>query len=410
MLKKLLIGAITASVLITTSCVLLGLVDLNWSDGVNCGGHMAETCSRCSEGMFSKLQSFNPWRDEEYWCNGQCVWSNKDDCVLKGWFKRWIYENGDKESILGLRMPTISETLDVLFFSVIFGCFALPLYKIFFELNPGHGKSYKIESGNIKTCFNDVKGNEEVKEEIRHVVEFLKNPNCNKFGGKLPRGVLMSGLPGTGKTLMAKALAGEAKVDFFYAAASEFECKYVGEGVRAIKKLFREARGSAPSVIFIDEIDCIGKRTTSEYHPYANQTINQLLTEMDGFNSSKEAVVVIGATNFSENIDEALKRSGRLDIHVEVSLPDINGRQELFEHYLGKLTDVDEKIDLKLWASKAIKFSGADIENVVNMAAIRAAAKAKQKLSHEDIEYAFEKREKTDKKQLNNSTHSSMYN
>ena len=96
---------------------------------------------------------------------------------------------------------------------------------------------------------------------------------------------------------------------------------------------------------------------------------------MDGFNSSKEAVVVIGATNFSENIDEALKRSGRLDIHVEVSLPDINGRQELFEHYLGKLTDVDEKIDLKLWASKAIKFSGADIENVVNMAAIRAAAK-----------------------------------
>ena len=97
--------------------------------------------------MFSKLQSFNPWRDEEYWCNGQCVWSNKDDCVLKGWFKRWIYENGDKESILGLRMPTISETMDVLFFSIIFGCFALPLYKTFFELNPGHGKSYKIESG-----------------------------------------------------------------------------------------------------------------------------------------------------------------------------------------------------------------------------------------------------------------------
>ena len=118
-----------------------------------------------------------------------------------------------------------------------------------------------------------------------------------------------------------------------------------------------------------------GKRTTRDDCPYANQTINQLLTEMDGFNSSKEAVVVIGATNFSENIDEALKRSGRLDIHVEVTLPDINGRQALFEHYLGKLTDVDEKIDLKLWASKAIKFSGADIENVVNMAAIRAAAK-----------------------------------
>ena len=120
-----------------------------------------------------------------------------------------------------------------------------------------------------------------------------------------------------------------------------------------------------------------GKRISSDsIYAYANQTINQLLTEMDGFNSS-EAVVVIGATNFSENIDEALKRSGRLDIHVEVSLPDINGRQELFEHYLGKLTDVDEKIDVKLWASKAIKFSGADIENVVNMAAIRAAAKGK---------------------------------
>ena len=118
-----------------------------------------------------------------------------------------------------------------------------------------------------------------------------------------------------------------------------------------------------------------GKRTTSENHPYANQTINQLLTEMDGFNSCKGAVVVIGATNFSQNIDEALKRSGRLDIHVEVTLPDINGRQALFEHYLGKLTDVDEKIDVKLWASKANKFSGADIENVVNMAAIRAAAK-----------------------------------
>ena len=128
-----------------------------------------------------------------------------------------------------------------------------------------NNKSILFSTGSIKTCFNDVKGCEEVKEEIRHVVEFLKNPNCNKFGGKLPRGVLMSGLPGTGKTLMAKALAGEAKVDFFYAAASEFECKYVGDGVRAIKKLFREARESAPSVIFIDEIDSIGKFKVS-YH------------------------------------------------------------------------------------------------------------------------------------------------
>jgi ATP-dependent metalloprotease len=122
-----------------------------------------------------------------------------------------------------------------------------------------NNKSILFSTGSIKTCFNDVKGCEEVKEEIRHVVEFLKNPNCNKFGGKLPRGVLMKGPPGSGKTLMAKALAGEAKVDFFYAAGSEIDGYWIGEGAKKIQKLFREARESAPSVIFIDEIDSIGK-------------------------------------------------------------------------------------------------------------------------------------------------------
>ncbi|XP_046664258.1 ATP-dependent zinc metalloprotease YME1L-like [Homalodisca vitripennis] len=248
--------------------------------------------------------------------------------------------------------------------------------------------SIEISESNVK--FNDVKGAEEAKQELKNVVEFLKNPEkFSALGGKLPKGVLLVGPPGTGKTLLAKAVAGEAGVPFFSTSGPEFDEVYVGVGARRIRELFKLAKENIPCVIFIDEIDSIGKeRTSSSLHPHANDTINQLLSEMDGFRNSG-GIVVLGATNRREDLDRALLRPGRFDVEVTVLVPDFTGRKELIEFYLGQVRH--QNVDTEKLARGTTNFTGADIENMVNQAALRAAVIGAQYVTTEHLEYARDK-------------------
>lgn len=253
------------------------------------------------------------------------------------------------------------------------------------------GNGYEVHPEEIEVTFNDVKGVEEAKQELKEVVEFLKDPErFSVLGGKLPKGVLLVGPPGTGKTLLARAVAGEAGVPFFHAAGPEFEEVLVGQGARRVRDLFATAKLQAPCVIFIDEIDSVGaKRSNSVIHPYANQTINQLLTEMDGFRQN-EGVVVLGATNRRDDLDKALLRPGRFDVEVQVPVPDLKGRVEIFELYLAKVKCAPE-VDLDALARQTTGFTGADIENMVNQAALRAAIEGAKSVKMVHLENSRDK-------------------
>ncbi|KAL4103678.1 hypothetical protein QTP88_019023 [Uroleucon formosanum] len=248
----------------------------------------------------------------------------------------------------------------------------------------------EVNSEEITVTFNDVKGVDEAKQELRDIVEFLKNPTkFSSLGGKLPKGVLLVGPPGTGKTLLARAVAGEAGVPFFHAAGSEFDEILVGQGARRIRDLFKSAKEKSPCVIFIDEIDSVGaKRTNSVLHPYANQTINQLLTEMDGFHQNQN-IIVLGATNRRDDLDRALLRPGRFDIEVDVPLPDYAGRKQIIDLYLKKILSKD--IDVDLLARGTSGFTGADIENMVNQAAVKAASDGEKTVSMKYLEISRDK-------------------
>ncbi|XP_036442173.1 ATP-dependent zinc metalloprotease YME1L1 isoform X1 [Colossoma macropomum] len=239
--------------------------------------------------------------------------------------------------------------------------------------------------------FEHVKGVEEAKSELQDIVEFLRNPQkFTALGGKLPKGVLLVGPPGTGKTLLARAVAGEADVPFYYASGSEFDEMFVGVGASRIRNLFKEAKANAPCVIFIDELDSVGgKRIESPMHPYSRQTINQLLAEMDGFKPN-EGVIVIGATNFAEALDNALVRPGRFDMQVTVPRPDVRGRTEILNWYLKKIK-VDSDVDAEIIARGTVGFSGAELENLVNQAALKAAVDGKETVTMKDLEFAKDK-------------------
>ncbi|KAI7792710.1 putative ATP-dependent zinc metalloprotease YME1L1-like, partial [Triplophysa rosa] len=239
--------------------------------------------------------------------------------------------------------------------------------------------------------FEHVKGVEEAKKELQDVVEFLRNPQkFTVLGGKLPKGILLVGPPGTGKTLLAKAVAGEADVPFYYASGSEFDEMFVGVGASRIRNLFKEAKASAPCVIFIDELDSVGgKRIDSPMHPFSRQTVNQLLAEMDGFKPN-EGVIVIGATNFAEALDNALVRPGRFDMQVTVPIPDVRGRTEILQWYLKRIT-VDSAVDPEIIARGTVGFSGAELENLVNQAALKAAVDGKKQVTMKELEFAKDK-------------------
>ena len=239
-----------------------------------------------------------------------------------------------------------------------------------------------------KTTFKDVAGLEGAKEEVQEVVDFLKNTEkYTKLGGKIPKGVLLVGPPGTGKTLLAKAVAGEAKVPFFSLSGSDFVEMFVGVGASRVRDLFKKAKEKSPSIIFIDEIDAIGrargKNNITGGNDERENTLNQLLTEMDGF-GSKDNVIVIGATNRADVLDKALLRAGRFDRQIFVDLPDLNERKEIFLVHLKPLK-LSKNVDVDFLAKQTPGFSGADIANVCNEAALIAARKEKKEVDKQDF-------------------------
>lgn len=251
-----------------------------------------------------------------------------------------------------------------------------------------------VEGEAAKVTFADVAGVEEAKVELMEVVDFLQSPQrFTQIGARIPRGVLLVGPPGTGKTLLAKAVAGEAGVTFFSIAGSEFVELFVGAGAARVRDLFEQAKKYAPCIIFIDELDAIGKsRTTGGFYggnDEREQTLNQLLTEMDGFDPNI-GVIVLAATNRPETLDPALLRPGRFDRQVLVDRPDLSGRQAILEIYAQKVK-LAKEVDLKALATRTPGFSGADLENLVNEAALLAARSNRQAVTQEDFGEAIER-------------------
>ncbi|WP_159022817.1 ATP-dependent zinc metalloprotease FtsH [Formosa sp. L2A11] len=255
--------------------------------------------------------------------------------------------------------------------------------------NIGKSKAKLFDQNtDVKTSFKDVAGLEGAKEEIQEIVDFLKNPEkYTSLGGKIPKGALLVGPPGTGKTLLAKAVAGEAKVPFFSLSGSDFVEMFVGVGASRVRDLFKQAKEKSPAIIFIDEIDAIGrargKNNMSGSNDERENTLNQLLTEMDGFGTNTN-VIVLAATNRADVLDSALMRAGRFDRQIFVDLPDIRERQEIFEVHL-KPIKKSENLDTDFLAKQTPGFSGADIANVCNEAALIAARQGKKAVDKQDF-------------------------
>ncbi len=257
----------------------------------------------------------------------------------------------------------------------------------------GKSKAKLLGEDQIKTTFADVAGVDEAKEEVGELVEYLRDPSkFQRLGGQIPRGVLMAGAPGTGKTVLAKAIAGEAKVPFFSISGSDFVEMFVGVGASRVRDMFDQAKKQAPCIIFIDEIDAVGRHRGGGHgggHDEREQTLNQLLVEMDGFEGN-EGVIVIAATNRPDVLDKALLRPGRFDRQVVVGLPDIRGREQILKVHMRKVP-IDERVEAMTIARGTPGFSGADLANLVNEAALFAARGNKRLVTMEEFEKARDK-------------------
>ncbi len=260
-------------------------------------------------------------------------------------------------------------------------------------MNFGKSRARRYDEDNIKITFKDVAGADEAKQELEEVVEFLKHPKkYNDLGAKIPKGVLLYGPPGTGKTLLAKAVAGEAGVPFFSISGSDFVEMFGGVGASRVRDLFEQAKKSAPCIVFIDEIDAVGRQRGAGLgggHDEREQTLNQLLVEMDGFGAN-EGIIMIAATNRPDILDPALLRPGRFDRQIVVDRPDIKGRQEILKvHVKGK--PISPEVELGVIARRTPGFTGADLSNLVNEAALMAARKNKNKIDMPEMEEAAER-------------------
>lgn len=290
---------------------------------------------------------------------------------------------------------TIFKWVKFLLMFILIGYCAMVVFTLMVEATGvlkkvGGGQNAEAKPELQTTRFTDVHGCDEAKDELQELVEFLKNPDrFSTLGGKLPKGVLLVGPPGTGKTLLARAVAGEAGVPFFYMSGSEFDEVYVGVGAKRVRDLFSAARSKSPAIIFIDELDAIGSKRHERDAAYAKQTLNQLLTELDGFDQNS-GVIIIGATNFPQSLDKALTRPGRFDRNVVVPLPDVRGRISILKHHLRNIR-TDGAVDPAIIARGCPGFSGAEIENIVNQAAIRASKNKAQKVTIDDLMWAKDK-------------------
>ncbi|MGU9978295.1 MAG: ATP-dependent zinc metalloprotease FtsH [Candidatus Oxydemutatoraceae bacterium WSBS_2016_MAG_OTU14] len=340
-----------------------------------------------------------------------------DDRTIKGYYKDntmfSTFNPGDPELVNDLlsanvEIRSLAEKKRSLFVDILISWFPMLLLIglwIFFmrqmqggsggrgAMSFGKSKARLMGENQVKVTFKDVAGVEEAKEEVEEIVEFLKDPDkFQKLGGKIPKGVLMVGLPGTGKTLLAKAIAGEAQVAFFSISGSDFVEMFVGVGASRVRDMFQQAKKQAPCIIFIDEIDAVGRHRGAGLgggHDEREQTLNQLLVEMDGF-EGQEGVIVIAATNRPDVLDPALLRPGRFDRQVVVSLPDVRGREQILKVHMRKVP-CDDDARLDLIARGTPGFSGADLANLVNEAALFAARKNKRTVSMAEFEKAKDK-------------------
>ena len=257
----------------------------------------------------------------------------------------------------------------------------------------GRSKAKMLEGGKVKTNFTDVAGIEEAKEEVQEIVDFLRDPSkFQKLGGKIPTGILMVGSPGTGKTLLSRAIAGEAQVPFFTISGSDFVEMFVGVGASRVRDMFEQAKKQAPCIVFIDEIDAVGRHRGAGLgggHDEREQTLNQLLVEMDGFEQN-EGIIIIAATNRPDVLDPALLRPGRFDRQIIVPLPDIRGREQILKVHMKKVP-IGEDVDPSVIARGTPGFTGADLANLVNEAALFAARSGKKLVGMEQMDFAKDK-------------------
>lgn len=318
----------------------------------------------------------------------------QDDVLLRDMISKNVVIKGKAPDQPGLLM----HLLNLLPWIVLF---AIWIYVLRQQAGGGKGGAFSfgrsrarlLNSDQVKVTFADVAGCEEAKEEVKELVEFLKDPGkFQRLGGKIPRGVLLVGPPGTGKTLLARAVAGEAKVPFFTISGSDFVEMFVGVGASRVRDMFEQAKKQAPCIIFIDEIDAVGRHRGAGLgggHDEREQTLNQLLVEMDGFQGS-EGVIVVAATNRPDVLDPALLRPGRFDRQVVVGLPDVRGREQILRVHSRKVPTSDD-VNVAVIARSTPGFSGADLANIVNEAALFAARANKRSVDMEDFEKAKDK-------------------
>ncbi len=321
-------------------------------------------------------------------------WIEKDNELLKKLADKGVKVSGEKSisssvwvNVLGTLIPTL-----LLIFVWIFVMRAITS-RGNSAMTFTRSRARMFKPGEKRVTFKDVAGVDEAVEELQEVVDFLKNPaKYNKIGARMPKGILLVGPPGTGKTLLARAVAGEANVPFFHISGSDFVELFVGVGAARVRDLFNQAKSNAPCIVFIDEIDAVGRHRGAGLgggHDEREQTLNQLLVEMDGFDS-REGIIVMAATNRPDILDPALLRPGRFDKKVVVDPPDVRGREEILKiHMRGK--PIAEDVDVKILAKRTTGFVGADLENLINEAALLAARDGRSVITMADFEEAIDR-------------------